>query len=147
MRMDPLELRVRNYAERDFYHHADWSSKHLDECYRLGAERFGWPGHYVEPRSMPDGYELVVFGVATTVYPAVAWPARARVEAFDNGEIHVAVAGHHIRTGLYDPCSGRSRRAPPSALGGSCHAWRHQCSGGSSTRPISPTRAPRPLRP
>jgi xanthine dehydrogenase YagR molybdenum-binding subunit len=101
MRMDPLELRVRNYAERDFYHHADWSSKHLDECYRLGAERFRWPGRYVEPRSMPDGPELVGFGVATTAYPAVAWPARARVEAFDNGEIHVAVAGHDIGTGLY----------------------------------------------
>jgi CO/xanthine dehydrogenase Mo-binding subunit len=93
MRMDPLELRVRNYAERDFYHHADWSSKHLDECYRLGAERFGWPGHYVEPRSMPDGHELVGFGVATTAYPAVAWPARARVEAFDDGEIRAVVYG------------------------------------------------------
>jgi xanthine dehydrogenase YagR molybdenum-binding subunit len=50
---------------------------------------------------MPDGHELVGFGVATTAYPAVAWPARARVKAFDNGDIHVAVAGHDIGTGLY----------------------------------------------
>jgi xanthine dehydrogenase YagR molybdenum-binding subunit len=101
MRMDPLDLRVRNYARQDFYHHADWSSKHLDECYRLGAERFGWPNHYVEPRSMRDGHDMIGFGLATTAYPAVAWPARASVEAFDNGEVRVAVAGHDIGTGLY----------------------------------------------
>jgi xanthine dehydrogenase YagR molybdenum-binding subunit len=101
LKTDPLGLRLTNYAKRDFYHDAEWSSKHLDDCYRLGAERFGWPGHYVEPRSMRSRHELIGFGVATTTYPAVAWPARVRVEAFDNGDIHVATAGHDIGTGLY----------------------------------------------
>ena len=99
--MDPLQLRLANYAERDNYHDAEWSSKHLDDCYRLGAEQFGWPGHYVEPRSMRAGHELIGFGLATTAYPAVAWPARVRVEAIDTGEVHVSTAGHDIGTGLY----------------------------------------------
>jgi xanthine dehydrogenase YagR molybdenum-binding subunit len=40
--MDPLELRRRNYAERDQEKGRRYSDKRLDECYRLGAERFGW---------------------------------------------------------------------------------------------------------
>jgi xanthine dehydrogenase YagR molybdenum-binding subunit len=43
--IDPLELRRRNYAERDQEKGRAYSDKRLDECYRLGAERFGWPYH------------------------------------------------------------------------------------------------------
>ena len=42
LRMDPLELRLRNYAERDESADLPWSSKELRACYELGAERFGW---------------------------------------------------------------------------------------------------------
>src|SRR5213075_2304909 len=40
--MDPLELRRLNYADHDQEKGRRYSGKHLDECYRLGAERFGW---------------------------------------------------------------------------------------------------------
>jgi xanthine dehydrogenase YagR molybdenum-binding subunit len=40
--IDPLELRQRNYAERDQEKGRRYSDKRLDECYRLGAETFGW---------------------------------------------------------------------------------------------------------
>lgn len=40
--MDPLELRQRNYAEHDQEKNRRYSDKKLDECYRLGAARFGW---------------------------------------------------------------------------------------------------------
>lgn len=42
LRMDPLALRVKNYASRDQEKDRRYSDKRLDECYRLGAERFGW---------------------------------------------------------------------------------------------------------
>lgn len=42
LRMDPLELRLRNYATLDQEKGRRYSQKRLDECYRLGAERFGW---------------------------------------------------------------------------------------------------------
>jgi xanthine dehydrogenase YagR molybdenum-binding subunit len=101
MKANPLHLRLVNYASRDFYHGAAWSSKHLDDCYRIGAERFGWPSTYVDPRSRRDGNELVGFGLANTAYPAVTWGGNVRVEALDTGEIHVSSAGHDIGTGLY----------------------------------------------
>ena len=42
LKLDPLELRRRNYAKRDQEKNRPYSDKKLDECYRLGAERFGW---------------------------------------------------------------------------------------------------------
>ena len=42
LKLDPIELRLRNYAERDPTKDLPWSSKALRACYRQGAERFGW---------------------------------------------------------------------------------------------------------
>ena len=40
--IDPVELRVRNFADRDQEADVPWTSNRLHECYRVGAERFGW---------------------------------------------------------------------------------------------------------
>jgi xanthine dehydrogenase YagR molybdenum-binding subunit len=40
--IDPMELRLKNYAERDENKDLPWSGKSLRKCYRQGAERFGW---------------------------------------------------------------------------------------------------------
>src|SRR6476661_7006280 len=40
--MDPLDFRLKNYAEREPISGKPFSSKALHECYRQGAERFGW---------------------------------------------------------------------------------------------------------
>jgi len=62
LRMDPIELRLRNYAETDPVSGMPWSSKGLRECYAQGAERFGWSQRNLKPRSMRDG-RLLVGGV------------------------------------------------------------------------------------
>lgn len=79
MRIDPLDLRVRNFAEKDFYHGRDWSSNNLLECYRMAAERFGWPGRYVPPRSMQREGRLIGYGMGTTAYPAQALATSIRL--------------------------------------------------------------------
>jgi len=70
LKLDPLELRLKNYAERDEDKNIPWSSKSLRECYRLGAQRFGWARRRPEPRSMREGNTLIGWGMATSVYPA-----------------------------------------------------------------------------
>jgi xanthine dehydrogenase YagR molybdenum-binding subunit len=40
--IDPLDLRMRNYADHDQARDRRYSDKKLDECYRLGAQKFGW---------------------------------------------------------------------------------------------------------
>ncbi|MEN3276758.1 MAG: xanthine dehydrogenase YagR molybdenum-binding subunit, partial [Massilia sp.] len=42
LNMDPLELRLKNYTEKDPGKDLPWSSKSLRQCYEIGAERFGW---------------------------------------------------------------------------------------------------------
>src|SRR5258708_37125615 len=42
LKMDPVDLRLRNYAETDPEKGLPYSSKHLRECYETGIEIFGW---------------------------------------------------------------------------------------------------------
>src|SRR4029079_8670269 len=51
LELDPLELRRRNYARHDQDKQREFSNKRLDECYRQGAERFGWSAARARKRS------------------------------------------------------------------------------------------------
>ena len=69
LHIDPVQLRMLNYAERDPGKQLPWSSKSLRQCYELGAERFGWSRRNPQPRSMREGGLLVGWGMATATYP------------------------------------------------------------------------------
>jgi xanthine dehydrogenase YagR molybdenum-binding subunit len=101
LKMDPLELRLVNYAEVDPESGKPWSSKALRECYRLGAEKFGWSRRTPEPRSMRDGPLLVGWGMATGVWGAFQRPASARITLRRDGTAHVASATSDIGPGTY----------------------------------------------
>ena len=99
--LDPIELRRRNEAAYDASENRPWSSRHLLECYDVGAMRFGWEHRTPEPRSMRVGGELVGYGVATATYPGARAPANARVEVRSDGRAVVASATHDLGTGTY----------------------------------------------
>src|SRR5215213_5580229 len=101
LKIDPLELRLINYAERDPESGRPFSSKALRECYRLGAEKFGWKNRSFEPRSMRDGRLLVGWGTATGVWGAFQRPASARITYRADGTAHVASATSDIGPGTY----------------------------------------------
>jgi xanthine dehydrogenase YagR molybdenum-binding subunit len=101
LRIDPLELRLRNYAEKDPEDGRPWSSKSLRECYRLGAERFGWARRDVRPRSMRDGRWLVGWGMATATYPARQSAASAMATLRPDGTALVRAGSQDIGTGTF----------------------------------------------
>ncbi|HLM03512.1 MAG TPA: xanthine dehydrogenase family protein molybdopterin-binding subunit [Pyrinomonadaceae bacterium] len=101
LKIDPLELRLINYAETDPESGKPWSSKALRECYRIGAEKFGWKNRKMEPRSMRDGRLLVGWGTATGVWGAFQRPASARITFRADGSAHVASATSDIGPGTY----------------------------------------------
>lgn len=68
--IDPIELRLRNHADVTPVANRPFSHKNLKECYRIGAEKFGWSRRIPAPRSMRDGNLLVGWGMATATYPA-----------------------------------------------------------------------------
>ncbi len=101
LKIDPVELRLRNYAERDENKDLPWSSKSLKECYRQGADRFGWARRPPEPRSMSDGDHLIGWGMATSVYPARRSPASARARAYPDGKFLVEAGSQDLGGGTY----------------------------------------------
>lgn len=97
--IDPLELRLINYAERDEAEDKPFSSKELRECYRQGAEKFGWSARKPEPRSTRRGTKLVGYGMATGIWDAMTVPSRAEAKLTQEGKISVNSAVSDIGTG------------------------------------------------
>jgi xanthine dehydrogenase YagR molybdenum-binding subunit len=101
LNIDPLELRLRSYSDRDQHDDRPYCSKALRECYRQGAEAFGWGKRNPVPRSMRDGSDLVGWGMASGVWDAFQVPITVRISLTANGHAEVACATSDIGTGTY----------------------------------------------
>jgi len=101
LHMDPLELRLLNYAEQDEYKNLPWSSKELRACYSAAAERFGWHRRSPEPRSMRQGRWLVGSGMATAIYHSDRGAGSAQVAISGNGTAVVRSASSDMGPGTY----------------------------------------------
>ncbi len=101
MDMDPLALRLRNYAERDENEDAPFTSKELRACYQVGAERFGWSRRKSVPGSLREGRERIGLGMATGVWDAQMVTTSARAVLDAEGRLEVATATADIGTGTY----------------------------------------------
>jgi xanthine dehydrogenase YagR molybdenum-binding subunit len=99
--LDPIELRLRNYAETDPESGKPWSSNALRDCYTQAAERFGWARRNPEPRSMRDGRWLVGMGMATASYPSFGFPAQAGAAIRADGRAVVRSGTADLGTGQY----------------------------------------------
>jgi len=101
LKMDPVDLRLKNYAEIDAEKARPFSSKHLRECYQVGMEQFGWKKREGPPGAYRDGRYLIGWGMATATYPGYRSPGAARVSILSDGTIVVASATQDIGTGTY----------------------------------------------
>ena len=99
LKMDPLELRLQSYSERNQHNNRPYSSKALRECYRQGAEAFGWHTRSREPGTTRDGSDLVGWGMASGVWDAFQAPITVRIRLSANGHAEVACATSDIGTG------------------------------------------------
>lgn len=106
--IDPLELRRRNYAANDQAKNRPYSDKRLDECYRLGAERFGWAvprseGPAVLRREAPavdPGRLRRGKGMASLCWGAGGGPpAYATVRINPDGSVDVLTGSQDLGTG------------------------------------------------
>ena len=100
--MDPIELRLKNEPAVDPVKGLPWSSRSLVQCYRRGAERFGWdkrsPG--IGSMQTSDGV-LVGYGCATATYPSAMVPSAAHVALSADGLLRVRTAAQDVGTGAY----------------------------------------------
>ena len=98
LNMDPIELRRRNSSVAPPGKDLQWSSKHLEECFTLGAARFGWSSR--TPGGRVDGDWQVGLGTATAMFPALRFPASVRITLHDDETAEVAASGADPGTGL-----------------------------------------------
>jgi xanthine dehydrogenase YagR molybdenum-binding subunit len=100
--MDPIALRLKNEPRVDPVTGNAWSSRSLVQCYRRGADLFGWSRRTKQPGSMKgaDG-TLIGYGCATATYPSAMAPAAARVALTRDGIVQVSCAAHDLGTGAY----------------------------------------------
>jgi xanthine dehydrogenase YagR molybdenum-binding subunit len=99
--VDPLELRLLNYSDREQMEDKPYSSKELRACYRQAAERFGWARRNPQPRSIKDGNDLVGWGMASGIWEAMQLTASARAVLGANGSLEIASATADIGPGTY----------------------------------------------
>lgn len=100
LKVDPIELRLRNYAEEDPEKGLPYSGKSLRECYALGKEHFEWQPQGA-PRSHPDGRYLIGWGMATATYPGYRNVGSARIRILPDETVVVSSATQDLGTGTY----------------------------------------------
>jgi len=101
LQIDPIELRLLNYAEVHPQSGLPWSSKALRECFRTGAERFGWAKRDPRIGSMRSGHHLVGYGVAGVTYEWFSSSCKASISIGRDGRARVQSAATDIGTGTY----------------------------------------------
>ena len=100
LKIDPIELRIRNEPEKDPTTGLPFSSRHIVEAWRAGAERFGWSRRNPTPGTQRDGDWLVGIGCATATYPYYRMPGgAARLTLTQDGCVKVEIAAHEMGMG------------------------------------------------
>ena len=101
LKIDPVQLRVLNEPKIDEGLGIPFSSRHLLECFELGAEKFGWSKRTPEVGSMKRDGLTLGWGMAGCAWIAARFAAEASVQLRDDGTARVACATQDIGTGTY----------------------------------------------
>jgi xanthine dehydrogenase YagR molybdenum-binding subunit len=99
--MDPLELRLKNYADHDYQSGKPWSTRRLREALMEGAEAFGWSQRKHQPRSMRDGKTLIGWGIGCGTFPVIRAPSSAMIRILANGRVEVVSSAIDMGQGTY----------------------------------------------
>jgi xanthine dehydrogenase YagR molybdenum-binding subunit len=101
LNIDPLQLRLINDAEKDESTNTPFSSRHLKECFEVGAKKFGWDKRTAAVGSMRRDGKILGWGLAGASWVALRLPCTANVEFCANGRLCVRCGTQDIGTGTY----------------------------------------------
>src|SRR5215216_3497859 len=101
LKIDPVRLRVLNEPKIDEGLSLPFSSRHLLECFELGAEKFEWSRRTPAVGSMQRDGLTLGWGMAGCSWIAGRFPAEANIQLRDDGSVRVACATQDIGTGTY----------------------------------------------
>jgi xanthine dehydrogenase YagR molybdenum-binding subunit len=101
LKLDPIELRIRNEPSEDPEKHIPFSSRHLIDCMQEGARRFGWDKRNPKPGQVRDGRWLMGMGLAAATRGNPLLLSKANVRLDPDGTATVRMAMTDIGTGTY----------------------------------------------
>ena len=101
LKMDPVELRIKNDTLTDESQDKPFSSRHYKECLTLGAEKFGWAKRTPAIGSMRKGNIILGWGVAGASWGAFRGPCQASVSLLNDGTARVSCGTQDVGTGTY----------------------------------------------
>jgi len=102
LRMDPVAFRIANDTQVDpAKPERKFSERHLVECLRTGADKFGWNKRNPKPAQVRDRDWLVGLGMASGFRNHIAMKSAARVRLEKNGTVTVETDMTDIGTGSY----------------------------------------------
>ncbi|MGA8816345.1 MAG: aldehyde oxidoreductase molybdenum-binding subunit PaoC [Xanthobacteraceae bacterium] len=102
LKLDPIEFRIRNDTQVDPEHpERPFSQRQLNECLRIGADRFGWSKRNPQPGQTREGSSLIGIGVAAAFRNNLLAPSAARVRLDNRGMVTVETDMTDIGTGSY----------------------------------------------
>jgi CO/xanthine dehydrogenase Mo-binding subunit len=140
--IDPLELRRKNYTTSNLGQTGlPYSSKGLDQCYTMGAEKIGWAKRNKKPGAAP-GAKKRGLGMATQIWWGAGTPGTAaEIKVHPDGSVEAICGTQDIG------CGTRTFMATVTAdtlglnpeditvkLGDTAYPWAPN-SGGSQTAP------------
>jgi len=101
LNVDPVEFRLLNEPQKDESNGLPFSSRHFQECLRVGAEKFGWSKRNAAVGSMREGDLVLGWGMGACSWIAERLPCEANVELRSDGTVRVTCATQDIGTGTY----------------------------------------------
>lgn len=99
--MDPVELRIVNEPAVHPERGVPYSARHLVECLREGAKRFGWERRPTRPASLREGRWWIGYGMAAAIRPHFQAPTAVEVRLGADGWAVVRSDMTDIGTGTY----------------------------------------------
>ncbi|RFZ85726.1 xanthine dehydrogenase family protein molybdopterin-binding subunit [Mucilaginibacter terrenus] len=99
LKMDPIDLRMKNYAKVDPENKKEYSSKYLDEAYQMGAKQIGWSVRKAEPGTLKENGWLVGYGMAGGMFGAYRDTATVRAIFNADGTLVLQTAVSDIGPG------------------------------------------------
>lgn len=100
--MDPVQLRILNDTQVDpAKPERQFSQRHLVECLRTGADKFGWAKRNPKPAQIREGRWLIGMGVAAGFRNNIVTKSAARIRLERNGRLTVETDMTDIGTGTY----------------------------------------------
>ncbi|PZN96956.1 MAG: xanthine dehydrogenase [Alphaproteobacteria bacterium] len=101
--LDPIEFRILNDTQFDPEKGPErpFSTRHLVECLRTGADKFGWSKRNPKPGMVRDGRWLIGIGVASAIRNNLVMASGARVRLSGDGVLTIQTQMTDIGTGSY----------------------------------------------